>query len=68
MKHHFAPWSEDTSNLGGFAKLAIEPGDAHSHCTRCGVKVKVAARQSTTKFWIDGKWTTKRPPCEEKTT
>lgn len=65
MKHHFAAWSWDTSTLGGFAKLAIQPGDAHSKCTRCQVVVKVVKGESTTKFWVNGKWAAKRPPCTD---
>ena len=63
MKHHFAPWSYSTSNLGGFAKQAIQPGDAHSHCTRCQVTVRYVKGKLTMQFWVDGKWTSKRPPC-----
>lgn len=65
MKHYFAEWSEDLSDLGGFAKLAIQEGDAHSHCKRCGVKVKVAKGQTSKKFWVEGRWVTKVPKCEE---
>lgn len=63
MRHHFAPWSWSTDGLGGLAKTAIQPGDAHSNCTRCGVKVKVAKGETSTKFWVNGRWTTKRPAC-----
>ena len=63
MKHHFAPWSWEAPT-SGLAALAIQPGDAHSHCTRCKVKVKIAQGQATTKFWVGGRWVAKKPPCE----
>ncbi len=68
QKHHFAPWSEDRSGLGGLMRVVLrQEGDAHSHCTRCGVTV-VQLRVGGLKFWVAkdnvGKWTSKRPPCE----
>lgn len=54
MKHTFSAWVTD------------DAGDAHSHCKRCGVKVRIAHRQSTTKFLVDGRWTAKRPTCTTK--
>lgn len=65
MKHHFAPWSEDRSNLGGIAKLMVLEGEGHSSCTRCKVFV-VFKKVGGVKFWVDGKLTSKRPPCEPK--
>jgi hypothetical protein len=61
QKHHFAEW-QDRDTLGGLGKIAIEEGAVHSNCTRCGVKVKIG-RVGGTKFWIGGKWVSKRPPC-----
>ena len=66
MKHHFAPWKYTTAGMSGWARIAIQEGDAHSNCTRCLVVVKVPKGQASTKFWVNGKWTTKRPPCTEK--
>lgn len=61
-KHHFAEWTGP--NGEPFEELGRK--DHHSHCKRCHVLVKMSAGQTTTKFWIDGKWTHKRPPCEPK--
>ena len=61
MKHYFAPWHVE----GGDENLGRK--DAHSHCKHCGVKVMMSAGQTTTKFWVNGKWSTKRPPCETGT-
>lgn len=65
--HHFAPWSEDKKGLGGLMRIVLkQEGDAHSHCTRCGVTV-VNLRVGGMKFWVVkdnvGKWVSKRPPC-----
>lgn len=65
MKHHYAPWSEDRSNLGGLAKLFVKEGEAHSECTRCKVWV-VMKVPGGIKFFVGGKLTSKRPPCEPK--
>lgn len=35
-RHHFAPWSQDHSKLGGFAKITLSPEDSHSHCMAWG--------------------------------
>lgn len=65
MKHHFGDWSTDRSKLGGLAKVAVQPGDSYTHCTRCGVLAKVQANRTTTKFWSGGTWV-KKAPCEPK--
>lgn len=65
-KHHFAPWSEDRSKLGGFARLIVQEGDAHSTCTHCGVFVKISKGQTTKKFWVDGRLVSKTPPCSQE--
>lgn len=62
QKHHYKTWSEDRTNLGGFAKLLVKEGDAHSTCSRCGVFV-VLKKVGGMKFWVNGKLVSKRPPC-----
>lgn len=63
MKHHFAPWTSERPTTG-FAKLAIQPGDMHTHCVHCGVTVRMPLGKATNQYWVHGKWTSKRPPCE----
>lgn len=60
MKHHFGPWSDD---LPEGVKPGLDHGDriAYSKWTRCGVPVKC---RLSTSFWVNGKWTSKRPPCQ----
>lgn len=65
MKHYFNKWRQTREDLGGLAKVAIAPTESHSECRRCGVKVKVGSKGGT-KFWVNGKWTSKRPPCLTK--
>lgn len=60
-KHYFNPWRD--GSLGGLGQILIQPGESHSECSRCNVKVKVG-KTGGTKFWVGGRWTTKRPPCE----
>lgn len=62
-KHHFGEWSTDRSTLGGFARVSIQEGDAWTCCTRCKVDVKMG-RTGGMKFWVGGKWVSKRPACE----
>lgn len=62
QKHHFGPW-QDRSTLSGLGLVAIEEGAVHSNCTRCGVKAKIGPSGGT-KFWVSGRWVSKRPPCE----
>lgn len=62
QKHHFNPW-RDRSDLGGLGKVAIQAGEVHSECSNCKVKVKIGMVGGT-KFWVGGKWVSKRPPCE----
>jgi hypothetical protein len=64
-KHHFNPWRTSRHELTGLGKLVIEKGEEHSECKRCQVKVKVAAGTGSTKFWVGGRWTDKRPVCQE---
>ena len=52
QKHHFNPWRDGL--------LCAE-----SECARCKVQVRVG-RTGGTKFWVNGRWTPKRPPCEPK--
>lgn len=59
-RHHFVPWSQDRSQLGGFAKATLLPGDAHSHCTACGVQVKIGQKGGV-KFWVNGRWASSCP-------
>lgn len=62
-KHHFAPWKDRTKGLGGFGKLTVQEGEVYSNCTRCKVHVK-CTKTGQTKFWVDGRWVSKRPPCQ----
>ncbi len=63
MKHHYNPWRARSEGLGGLGQLAVQEGEVHSECTRCKVKVKIGAKGGP-KFWVNGRWVTKRPPCE----
>lgn len=64
MKHRFAPWKYTKAGVSGLLRISLQEGDAHSNCTRCSVVVKVPKGTSTTKFWVNGAWVTKRPPCK----
>jgi hypothetical protein len=64
MKHHYGEWSTDRSTLGGLALVSIQDREHFTHCTRCGVMVKIG-RVGGYKFWVDGKWS-KRPECRPK--
>ena len=61
-KHHYGPWLDRNTGLGGLGKLTVQKGEAHSKCTRCGIDVKMA-QTGGIKFWVGGKWVAKRPPC-----
>jgi hypothetical protein len=63
QKHHFGEWTNDHSTLGGFAKTQYGPEDARTECTRCHVHVKMG-RTGGMKFFVGGKWISKRPPCQ----
>ena len=54
MKHFFGEWvCEDP-----------DTEDSYTVCKRCGVRVRILDRHTTKHFWVDGKWTSKTPPCE----
>ncbi len=56
QKHHFPAetWKGD---------LLGTDVESHSECTRCKIKVKIG-RVGGYKFFVGGKWTSKRPPCQ----
>ncbi len=62
-KHYFGPWQERNEGLTNFGKLCVEEGEVHSNCVRCKVHVKIG-RTGGTKFWVGGRWVSKRPPCQ----
>jgi len=68
MKHHYNPFSYDRSQLQGLARVAIQEGDAHSTCTRCGVMVRVAKGRTGKHFWVGGTWVSKVPARPPKDT
>lgn len=57
MKHYYKP----VENPGGLAKTMLGKYEALVKCTRCGL---IAKQGAGTKFWVNGKFVTKRPPCE----
>lgn len=59
--HRYNQFRIGHEGLSGLAKVAIGATEEHSECSRCGVKVKYA---KGTKWWVDGKWSSKRPPCK----
>lgn len=60
-KHFYGPWKQ-RSQLSGLAKISIQESEALSECVRCGVTVKMG--KGGYKFWVGGRWVTKRPSCE----
>lgn len=61
-KHHFDEWKTDFSGLGGLAKVTLMHATAYSNCTRCKVQTMMG-KTGGVKFWTNGRWTSKRPPC-----
>lgn len=60
QKHHYADWKPPA---GEASRLTFEPGDVHSTCTRCKIPVKIG-KQGGLKFWLGGRWVSKRPACQ----
>lgn len=62
-KHHFGPWLDRNEGLMGLGRVCLDEDEVHSKCTRCQVVVKIG-RVGGTKFWVGGRWVSKRPPCQ----
>lgn len=62
-KHHFGPWLDRNTELTTFGRLCVQEGEVHSKCTRCKVMVKMG-QSGGVKFWVGGKWVSKRPACQ----
>lgn len=62
-KHHYPKWHTDQEGLGALGKMLVKEDEAHSKCSRCGLMVKMG-RVGGMKFWVGGKWVSKRPPCQ----
>jgi hypothetical protein len=63
-KHHYAAeaWTQGKPSKG-LLLASYQEGDSFNTCTRCGCPVKLT-KTGTMKFWVGGKWISKRPPCQ----
>jgi hypothetical protein len=61
-KHTYADWITDRTGMAGLLKLAVQPGEYHSHCIHCKVTVKIKTVGGVV-FWVGGEWTRTRPVC-----
>jgi hypothetical protein len=62
-KHTYTVW-RNKAGLSGLAKVSLKDTEVMSNCRHCGLTVKIGG--GGYRYWVNGAWVAKRPPCVVK--